>query len=124
MTTLEDLRFLNGPIYLASPYSKYPMGLETASWMAELAAGKLMRMGFPIFCPIAHSHHISRTAEIDPMDWQFWKKVDLPMMAVSAALIVLKLETWEESIGVAEEIAYFTAAGKPVVYVTPSEIGL
>jgi hypothetical protein len=46
-----------------------------------------------------------------------WVAFDEPFMDASVEAVVLMLPGWEESRGVAREIAYFTAQSKPVTFV-------
>lgn len=124
ISTLDEIVGLAGLSYLASPYSKYHAGLGAAYSMACKAAATLMRRGHRIFCPIAHSHPIASFGGIDPLDWEFWAKQDGEMMKTCNGLIVLKMQGWEESVGVADEISAFEWQGKPIIYVEPAELGI
>lgn len=110
------LRDAGGYVYVATPYSKYPAGL-TAAWQeACKAAGVLIRAGVPCFSPIAHTHPIATHGDIDPYAHDIWLPADAPMMEAANALLVVKMDTWEESYGIGVEIAAFKAAGKPVEF--------
>lgn len=124
ISTLEELKGLPGMSYMASPYSRYHAGLDAAYSMACRASAELMKRGHRIFCPIAHSHPIATFGDIDPLDWEFWSKQDGEMMRVCNGLIVLQMEGWSESVGVADEISAFEWQGKPVICVDPKELGL
>lgn len=124
ISTLEELKGLPGLSYMASPYSRYHAGLEAAYTMACRAAAVLMKRGHRIFCPIAHSHPIAIHGDIDPLDWEFWAKQDGDMMKACNGLIVVQMQGWDQSIGVADEIAAFQWQGKPVIHVHPTELGL
>lgn len=102
--------------YLASPYSKFPRGLEAAFQEACKAAAELIRMGVRVYSPIAHSHPVAILGEIDPLDHKIWLPADEPLMRAASGLIVLKMDSWEISYGISEETKVFVAAGKPVVY--------
>lgn len=124
ISTLEELKGLPGLSYLASPYSRYHAGLDAAYSMACQASAVLMKRGHRIFCPIAHSHPIATFGDIDPLDWEFWAKQDGDMMKNCNGLIILKMEGWEESVGVTDEIGAFEWMSKPCIYVHPAELGL
>ena len=108
--------------YLASPYSKYPYGLSSAHLHACRACVLLITAGIPVFSPIAHSHPIAMTGGLDPLDHDIWLPADKPMVEAAGGLIVLKLEGWSRSIGVAEEIEGFAEMNKPIVYMEPGEV--
>lgn len=113
---LESLKRVSGYVYLATPYSKYPAGLEAAYWGACTIAGKLIKHGVPVFCPIAHTHPIADFCEMDPLDHSIWIPADKPMMDGAAALVVALMASWRESYGISIEIEHFRSAGKPVYY--------
>jgi len=122
--TLESITELPGYVYLGSPYSKFPAGLDEACRQVQLAAANLMLAGVRIFCPIAHSHGIGKVGHLDNKDWTFWRAQDHPLMVGASAMIVLKMEGWRESVGLNDEIDTFTLAGKPILYLDPKEVGL
>ena len=76
-----------------------------------------MRAGVPVFSPIAHSHPVAHyLPRENRIDHDFWMRVDGPMMEAASGLIVVLVEGWSESKGVAEEIKRFDAAGKQAIY--------
>ena len=116
--------FLKSPgfWYLATPYTLYPEGIEAAFQEACRNAGLLIRAGFPVFSPIAHSHPIALAARIDPLSHEIWLPADLPMMEAAKGLIVCRMTGWENSYGVAVEMERFARMGKPIHPMTPGEI--
>ena len=108
--------------YLATPYSKYPSGIEAAFEMACRAVAPLIRAGVPVFSPIAHTHPVAMHGRIDPLDHSIWLPADAPMMQAAHGLIVYRAESWERSYGIGEEIKAFQAAGKPIHYLDPGPI--
>ena len=117
--TLDDLRGLPGLIYVATPYSAYVFGRSSAAHDARRHAGHLMREGFTVFSPIAHSHDIARVSGLDEINHHFWMQQCRPFMDAAVALVIVRLPGWEISRGIAEEAAYFQAAGKPMVEMEP-----
>ncbi len=108
--------------YLASPYS------HKDAWMRELrfravtrVAGALRRdRGLATFCPIAHSHPISKElTEVDPTDHEFWLSWDEPFERLCTGLIVCMLPGWDKSRGIATEVPLFEAAGKSIEHLPP-----
>lgn len=102
--------------YLSTPYTKFPRGPEVAFREAAALAARLIRSGMNVYAPIVHGHPLSMYGGIEPFDHGVWLAIDAAMMARSDALLVAKMESWEHSYGIAEEIKAFTAAGKPVFY--------
>lgn len=102
--------------YLATPYSKYPAGIEAAFRDAAKATADLLRAGVSVYSPIAHTHPVAVYGKVDPFDHDIWLPFDAAMMERADGIIVLKMTTWDESRGIAYEIEAFKAAGKPIVY--------
>ncbi len=112
----------DGYWYLATPYSKYPGGLDAAFNAACKVAAKLIGKGELIYSPIAHTHPIASKSWLDPSDHDIWLRLDEPLMHGAKGIIVAKLPTWEISFGVAFEIDWFTKAGRPIRYLELEEI--
>lgn len=123
MLKLSDLR-KGDLLYVATPYTKFAGGIDEAARQAAVAAGHLMAEGHLVFSPITHSHEISKVSGLDPLDPEFWKKIDAPFIEACDALVVVTMDGWDVSNGVIGEIGAFSGAGKPVVYLKPEEVGL
>lgn len=70
-----------------------------------------------MFSPIVHGH-----ALVDhglPTNWPFWERFDREHLAQCDEVVVLMLEGWRESVGVAAEIRIAGELGKPVRYLAP-----
>lgn len=113
----------DGLTYLATPYSKHPLGLEEAFKEAAALAGRLLQDGWCIYSPIAHTHPVAIYGELDPLDHILWLEFDEVMMDKSDGLLVAKMEGWQESIGVQYEIDIFEQSGKPIMYLDPQTLG-
>ena len=77
-----------------------------------------MQQGIHVFSPISHTHPIAEAGDL-PKDWQFWKEYDLTFMQICRMLVVIKLDGWQESVGVQAEIQYANDLGIPIEYVEP-----
>ena len=108
--------------YLATPYSKYPGGIERAFVDACRNAAVLVRAGVPVFSPIAHTHPVAMHGEIDPMDLSVWLEADRTFMDASKGIIVCMMKGWEVSEGIKHEIEYFRKSGKPIINMWPGKI--
>lgn len=123
MTQLEDLATLRntpGFWYLANPYSKHPGGLDMSYLTALTVSGRFEDAGVKHYAPIKATHKIAVDTGLDPRDNAFWLAVDRPFMDLACGLVIIADAGWEESAGIAEEIAAFTAAGKPVYLYQPN----
>lgn len=103
--------------YLASPYSKHPLGIDGAFNEVCLAAGLLVKAGVSVFSPIAHTHPIALAAGIDPLSHDIWLAADRAFMDAASGILVLAVPGWRESFGVGHEREVFRAAGKPEIFV-------
>jgi hypothetical protein len=126
--TLPDASHIRGTLpdasqstywYLASPYSKHPLGIEEAFREACRATADLIRAGVRVYSPIAHTHPVAVHGGIDPYAHDIWLPADEPFMNAASGLIVLRAESWEISYGIGEEIKAFKAAGKQIVFMDP-----
>ena len=108
--------------YLATPYSKYPDGIEAAFHLAAETRGILLKAGVPCFSPIVHSHPVAMVCRIDPLDHSIWLPSEAPILRLAHGLIMLRARSWEVSYGMAEEYKLFIAAGKPVVFMDPGVV--
>jgi hypothetical protein len=110
--------------YVATPYSKYPGGLEAAFNLALDTCGLLIRFRVPCFSPIAHTHPIAIRCGIDPLDHNIWLPADEPLMESAHGVIMVKAESWEQSYGMGEELKAFQRAAKPVIWMDPGVLPL
>jgi Domain of unknown function (DUF1937) len=103
-------------IYLASPYSHPDESVRyTRFYQVCEKAGSLIKQGYHVFCPIAHSHNIAVQADL-PRGFDYWGEFDRRMIAACDELWVYRLDGWDKSVGVLAEIEIAHQLGKPVVY--------
>lgn len=94
-------------IYLASPYSHHNPARRRMRFEAvRAAAAQLMLRGLVIYSPIVHGHAIAEAHEL-PTDFEFWRRHCLDMLSLAGDLYVLKLNGWDQSIGVRGEIEWW-----------------
>lgn len=108
-----------GVVYLATPYTKYPRGLEMAFIDACRIAAKMVQAGIKVYSPIAHTHPIACHGGISKTDHSLWLPFDFALMRKADALCVAKMDGWDQSFGVAEEIQMFKADHKPIFFLDP-----
>lgn len=114
----------SGFVYLASPYAHADPAVMQARYEAAVrVAGSLMREGVAVYSPIAHNHPIAQAVDL-PRTWDFWRRMDLPILMTASALYVLCLDGWRESIGVSAEIEFVGRMGKPIVYLPDETDGV
>lgn len=104
-------------IYLATPYSHpEPAVMEQRFQDACRIAGLLMAQGEVVFSPIAHTHPIAVQCTL-PRGWDYWERFDRDFIAACSKVLVARMDGWEQSKGVAAEIAIAKELGKPVEYI-------
>lgn len=108
-----------GLLYLATPYSKYPGGIGEAFEKAAKVTAAFVRENVPVYSPIVHSHPLSSHGGIDAMAHDMWLPYNEHMMKRCDALVVIKMFTWEGSVGITYEIKWFNEANKPIMYFDP-----
>ena len=106
-------------IYLASPYThEDPSVMEQRFDAACRAAGKLMAQGYVVFSPIAHTHPIAVRCEL-PRGWDYWERFDRQFIEACQKVLVLRIDGWHTSKGVAAEVKLAESRGIPVDYIDP-----
>jgi len=110
-------------IYLASPYS-HPDSVVREKRFHDSCrvATQLLAAGHTVFSPIVHGH--SLVGHGLPTDWSFWERFDRDHLVRCDEVVVLMLDGWRESVGVAAEIRIAGELGKPVRYLAPDGTGL
>jgi Domain of unknown function (DUF1937) len=121
---LKKLAGGQGYWYLASPYSKYPGGIEIAFMDICLLAGTLIHEGLFVYSPICHTHPIALHAALDPFAHELWLPPDKQMAAGARGMIIAGFKGWRESFGISEEIKWFRAANKLIVLLDPAKLSL
>ena len=105
-------------IYLISPYSHPTAAVREERFRAACrAAAILMSEGHAVFAPVVHGHPIAACGL--PHEWSFWQSCDREFLAVCDEAVVLRIDGWQESAGVAAEIRLAAELGKPVRYLDP-----
>jgi Domain of unknown function (DUF1937) len=105
---------INGLGYLATPYSKYPLGTQRAFVDTCILTARLLKKGLNIYSPIAHDHYIALYGQIDPHDLSIWIPFNKVIMSRCDYLLVALMPSWEKSKGMAAEIDFFNKHDKPI----------
>ena len=108
-------------VYVGTPYTLYPGGVDRAYEDTLVLTGKLVDRGIMAFSPIVHAHAIKK--HVADKSFEFWvERYDTAFMKKADCLIVAMMPTWEISRGLQHEIQYFLEAGKPVYYLDPDTL--
>lgn len=120
-------------IYLASPHTHAdPARVNIRFDQAQIATILLMQQGFIVYSPIVYTHPLWRLSQSTKPgctlhglgEWKHedWLEFDRHMMERCDKCLVLAIDGWDTSKGVALEMDYFTKAGKPVYFASLFEI--
>jgi hypothetical protein len=103
-------------IYVASPYTHSdPERVEHNFRQVSYVAAKLCSEGHVAISPILYGHTAVRFHEM-PTDWEFWKNFCISILDHCDEMIVLKMEGWEYSKGVKEEMDYAIMKGIKITF--------
>lgn len=109
---------IEGFWYLASPYSHANSKVRNQREEAVSEVGaQLTIRGLILFCPITQSHRL--TAMLNPTrvpSHEGWMRIDYAFLNRAQGLIVYKLNGWQESKGVTEEIEFAKKHNMPIIY--------
>jgi hypothetical protein len=102
-------------VYLASPYTAGGANAATREARFKtscIAAAKLIKNGYYVFSPIAHSHMIEVLGGYKSHSG--WLEQDYAVLEHCSAMFILKLWGWEKSRGILEELFFCKSRGIPV----------
>jgi len=110
--------------YLAAPYSHpLPEVRQDRAHRISRAHARLVRDGHLVYSPICHTHSIATHREYRiPYDWEHWRDSCLAFLSICGRVLVLQLDGWERSVGVAAEIVIATEQGLSIDYKTEQEL--
>lgn len=99
--------------YLGQPYTHESPGIMLLRYQdgCDMTA-KLIRKGWYIYSPIAHSHGPAQYGL--PKDFAFWKNYCELMLSKCDVFIAYCLPGWEDSKGLQYELALWADTGKPL----------
>ena len=105
--------------YLASPYTHDDPNIINERYeKIEKVATVLLIEGYILYEPIVSNHHKSKKYEL-PSNFEFWKRSNDAFIEKCDGLIVCKLEGWENSKGVKNEIDIAKKLNKDIYYIDP-----
>lgn len=107
----------NSYYYLATVYRKHPSGLDAAAEEAARYAAAFIDAGVPVFAPVPHSHPIAKYTTIPHRDSR-WLQLQPPFMRVAQGMILVQMENWEKSEGIAFEREFFQQEKRPIFRVS------
>lgn len=112
-----------GFIYIASPYTHPDRAKEEHRYQQVMwyVLGLLKNKNW-CYSPILHCHELTKRFQL-PGDAQYWLDYNYAMLRAAKQLHVLCLPGWNQSLGVAGEIAFWrNAMEKPVQFIEPDKV--
>lgn len=107
--------------YLASPYThKDPLVMRQRFQQVTEMSVELLEQGIFVFSPISYNVPWERYSL--PTDFAFWRDFDLSFLIRMDSIIVLKLDGYEKSIGVREELNFAIEHDIPAFYASIDDI--
>lgn len=103
-------------IYLASPYTHPdPFVREERYLRTAKALTFLLAREEWAYSPIVHCHELAKIGGL-PVDHLFWQKYDFHMLSKCDKFVILRIDGWQRSKGVAAEKAEAERLGISVEY--------
>lgn len=109
-------------IYLACPYTHPDPAIRKERFHAATrAAAELIRGGNVVFSPVTMTHPIDLflAGGGSTLGSAFWVHFDEAFMEFCDEIVVVRLEGWEQSAGIARERKFFEERGRSVRFVDP-----
>ncbi len=112
-------------IYLASPYTGTPAEMEDRYQQVLEHTAWMLNKRIWVYSPIVHCHLLALRYSL-PKTAGYWKDYNYNMLVPAIELRVLKLDGWESSAGITNEVDFADELDMPVTYTdlkrsTPSE---
>jgi hypothetical protein len=104
-------------IYVASPYS-HPdenIRIERFNKVSKFVTN-LVSKGFCAISPITYGHTLLNYKNM-PTDFEFWNNFCISLLSKADILYVYKIEGWNQSKGLNEEIKYAQENNIEIIYI-------
>jgi hypothetical protein len=106
-------------IYLASPYTHTdPEVMRQRYELAFQFCASEMQKGVSVLSPIVYGHQFALRGQAQT-DFLSWQKFNDSLLLRSAAVHVLMLNGWRDSLGIHHELEYAERLGLPIIYRSP-----
>lgn len=96
----------NELIYIGSPYSNPDKNIRIKRFeLVSKFAAELVSQGHIAISPITYGHILLDYKDM-PTDFEFWNNFCIGLLKKCSYLYVLKIDGWNESLGLKEEINF------------------
>lgn len=103
-------------IYLASPYTHPNEAIRIRRFiLARDFVHSHLCENVILFSPIVYTHQLAMTHQM-PVEAQFWKFFNEDILRKADSMWVLKIDGWDESVGVLHEIEFAAKIRLPIEY--------
>jgi hypothetical protein len=112
-------------IYLAGPYShkSEEVRQERVNRFSEaLAFFSNTTENLCIYSPIVHWHEVAKLHKLRH-DFSYWMQQDFHMINLSTAMWILKIDGWDKSYGLSQEIEFARDKNKEIFFVNTDDEG-
>jgi hypothetical protein len=107
-------------VYLASPYThECPLVVSDRHWRTMAFVARHLVAGRLVYSPIVYAHTMALRHTM-PTSHEWYWIFNKTMIDRCDVVWILRLDGWEQSVGVCAEINYAEMTGKPIKY-WPSE---
>ena len=108
-------------VYLASPYTHSNKEVEEDNFRKiSKVSAELTAEGLITISPITYGHTLLQFT-LMPGDWEFWTSFCLSILDKCDKIVVVKMDGWDKSSGIAGELKYAEEHGIPVEYIDPEQ---
>lgn len=108
---------MNNLIFISSPYTHESKDvINKRVEQVTRFCGKMMLKGYTVISPITYGHAILEYTDMGG-DWETWNKFCESLISKCDEMWVLKLDGWEESVGIQGEIVLCEIYNIPIKYV-------
>lgn len=110
--------------YISNPYNGTDQQREERARIAARTCGLLLKRGIHAWSPIVHNHAMMKTFDEFTLEERrsLVLEFDFSLLRASKGMIVLEIDGWNNSYGVAEELALCRRLSIPVRYLDPKEL--
>ncbi|MEM1368551.1 MAG: DUF1937 family protein [Cyanobacteria bacterium P01_H01_bin.15] len=106
-------------IYLAAPYTHDdPRVVAERMRIIDSYAASMIGAGYRVFSPLSYGHNLARRYSL-ATNYEYWASFNDEILRACQYLLVLRLPGWQDSKGLAREIAIAKEREIPIEYLYP-----